>query len=71
MELVMQNIKALLLILLFSLSVACSQEEDKNKKVSGDHVWKQQTDTIQASKDAAKKIQQSLDQEQKDLDANK
>lgn len=67
----MQNIKALLLILLFSLSVACSQEEDKNKKVSGDHVWKQQTDTIQASKDAAKKIQQSLDQEQKDLDANK
>ena len=67
----MQNINALLLILLFSLSVACSQEEDKNKKVSGDHVWKQQTDTIQASKDAAKKIQQSLDQEQKDLDANK
>jgi outer membrane biogenesis lipoprotein LolB len=71
MEPVMQNIKALVLILLVSLTVACSQEDDKNKKVSGDHVWKQQTDTIQASKDAAKKIQQSLDQEQQNLDKNK
>ena len=67
----MQNLKTLVLILLFSLTVACSQEEDKNKKVGGDHVWKQQTDTIQASKDAAKKIQQSLDKEQQNLDENK
>ena len=66
----MQNIKALVLILLVSLTVACSQDKDDNKKASGDHVWKSQTDTIQTSKDMAKKIQQSLDQEKKDLDAN-
>jgi hypothetical protein len=71
MEHIMQNIKSLILVLIFSLTVACSDEDDKNKTRTGDHVWKQQTDTIQASKDAAKKIQQSLDQEQQKLDQNK
>lgn len=67
----MQNIKFLILALLVSLAVACSDEDDKKKPATGDHVWKQQTDTLQASKDAANKIQQSLDQQQQKLDENK
>jgi hypothetical protein len=67
----MQNIKILILVLLFSLTVACSDEDDKKKTASGDHVWKQQTDTLKASKDAAQKIQQSIDQEQQKLEQNK
>ena len=52
-----------------SFLVACSDDSDSEKE-KGDHVWKQQTDTLQASKDAAKKLQESLNQQQQKMDEN-
>ena len=50
--------------------VACSEDSDKGVNKSGDHVWKHQTDTLQTSKDAAKKLQESLNQQQIQMDEN-
>ena len=75
MENQMKKIKRLILLTFFSVTaltmVACSDDETQQKvqnESSADHVWKQQTDTLKASKDAAKKLQQSLDQQQKQMD---
>ena len=48
-----------------SMLVACS--EDKNQE-NGEHVWKQQTDTLKSAKDMAKKMQENLNQQQQKLD---
>jgi len=56
-----------------SLLDACSEDTDSAKsenKMSGDHVWKQQTDTLKTSKDMAKKLQDSLNQQQKTMQEN-
>ena len=58
----------ILLILVSSMAsmlVACS--EDKNQE-NGEHVWKQQTDTLKSAKDMAKKMQENLNQQQQKLD---
>lgn len=67
----------ILLVFISSISsflVACSDDKNEEKsekkieqKTSGDHVWKQQTDTLKAAKDAAKKAQESLDEQQQKL----
>lgn len=68
----MNTIKTLVLVGLISstgsLMVACSDKEDRNKESTGDHVWKSKTDTIQTSKDAAKKLQEQLNLQQQKLD---
>jgi hypothetical protein len=53
------------------MMIACSEEkneETSKNKNKGDHVWKQQTDTLKSAKEMAKKMQQSLDQQQKDME---
>lgn len=71
----MKRIQKFILFAVFStmslMMVACS--DDKNEKTSenknkGDHVWKQQTDTLKAAKEMAKKLQKSLDQQQKNME---
>lgn len=48
---------------------ACS--DDKNQEQGkNDHVWKNQTDALQTSKDTAKKLQESLNLQQQKLDEN-
>lgn len=71
----MKNLKTIILVgflsSLASIMVACSDNEDKSepkKEASGDHIWKHQTDALQTSKDVAKKLQESLNQQQKKLD---
>ena len=74
-QIIMNTIKPLMLLGLISsmslLMVACSDNEDsKNSKdaAKGDHVWKQQTDALKTSKDAAKKLQEQLNQQQQKID---
>ena len=53
--------------------VACTDHEDKNtqtKETRTDHVWKNQTDTLKTSKDATRKLQESLNQQQKTIDGS-
>ena len=63
----------ILLVFISSISsflVACSDdknEEKSKKKSSGDHVWKQQTDTLKSAKEMSKKMQESLDEQQQKL----
>jgi len=50
---------------------ACSDDKDETtekKESKGDHVWKQQTDTLKSAKEMAKKMQESLNQQQQTLD---
>ena len=47
--------------------VACSDNSDepaKKESSKNNHIWKQQTDTIQSAKDSVKKMQDSLKQQQ-------
>ena len=62
-------IPLILIASIASLLVACSDNSDSEKE-KGDHVWKQQTDTLQTSKDAANKLQESLNQQQQKMDEN-
>ena len=70
----MYNLKSILsLIFTASLAaglVACSEENNKDEAKSGDHIWKHQTDTLQTSKDVAKQLQDSLNQQQNNMDEN-
>jgi uncharacterized lipoprotein YehR (DUF1307 family) len=73
----MKKIKTLILfaqiLAIASLMIACSDnEENKNRQTEaqGDHIWKHQTDTLKTSKDAAKKLQESLNLQQQKLDEN-
>lgn len=49
---------------------ACSDDSDKDETQAGDHVWKHQTDTLKTTKNAAKQLQDSLNQQQKHMDEN-
>lgn len=66
----MKKINTIILLSLVSILAACSDEnqERSENKNNGDHIWKQQTDTLKTSKDVAKKLQESLNQQQKKLD---
>lgn len=73
----MKNLKKIILIgflsTLATMMIACSGDEGKNeekKEASGDHVWKTQTDTLKTAKDMAKKMQESLKQQQEKMDEN-
>lgn len=49
--------------------VACSDDKkEPEAKKKGDHVWKTQTDTLKSAKEMSKKMQKSLDEQQKKLD---
>ena len=73
-EHVMKKTKMLILVLFSSVSLimaACSDDKkEQTNKNKGDHVWKQQTDTIKTTNEMTKKMQESLDQQQKSLDQN-
>jgi len=71
----MKNLNNIILVILISalssVLTACSEENSTNiskKETNAEHVWKQQTDTLKTSKDVAKKLQDSLNQQQKKLD---
>ncbi|MCW8900763.1 MAG: hypothetical protein OQK75_13515 [Gammaproteobacteria bacterium] len=71
MKKINSGILLILLTSMTSLLVACSEDNDSVKsenKTSGDHVWKEQTDALKTSKDVAKKLQDSLNQQQQKLD---
>lgn len=73
-ESVMKKTKILMLVLFSSLSLimaACSDDKkEQTNENKGDHVWKQQTDTLKAAKEASKQMQKSMDQQQQNLDEN-
>lgn len=71
----MEKLKKLILLVLVSsvalMMVACSEDNEQKKsenEATGDHVWKHQTDALKTSKDVAKKLQESLNQQQQKLD---
>lgn len=56
------------LISIMSLVVtSCSDDKAEKNKNKGDHVWKQQTDTLKAAKEMSKKLQESINQQQKNI----
>lgn len=73
-EPVMKKTKILMLVLFSSMSLtmaACSDDnKDQTNKNKGDHVWKQQTDTLKSAKEMSEKMQQSMDQMQQNIDEN-
>lgn len=73
----MNNLKKIILVgfisSLASVMVACGDNPDETTSkdnAKGDHVWKTQTDTLQSAKDMAKKMQESLNQQQETMDEN-
>ena len=53
---------------------ACTDDANKpsgKKESKGDHVWKTQTDALQSAKDAAKKMQKSIDQQKDKMNGDK
>jgi len=68
----MKKTKILMLVLFSSLSLimtACSDDKkEQTNENKGDHVWKQQTDTLKAAREASEKIQKSMDQQQRNID---
>ena len=53
------------------LLTACSDDEKQPvADTSGDHVWKTQTDALQSAKDVTKKMQESIKQQQENMDKN-
>jgi len=71
-EPVMKKTKMLILVLFSSVSLimaACSDDKkEQTNKNKGDHVWKQQTDTLKSAKEMAEKMQKNLEQQQQELD---
>lgn len=69
MSVFIKNILFVVLLSQLSLLVACSDKDDKNvqQKVSADHVWKEQTDVLKSAQDAAKKMQETLNQNKQKL----
>ncbi len=70
----MKKTKILMLVLFSSMSLlmaACSDDnKDQTNKNKGDHVWKQQTDTLKMAKEMSEKMQKSMDQMQQNIDEN-
>lgn len=52
--------------------LSCSDDklnnQDKKQTSNSEHIWKQQTDALQDAKDAAKKMQDNLNQQQQKID---
>ena len=52
--------------------LSCSDDkldnQDKKQTSNSEHIWKQQTDALQDAKDAAKKMQDNLNQQQQKMD---
>lgn len=55
----MKTLKLIFLISIIPLLASCSDSSDN--KASGDHVWKEQTDTIDKAKEVEAAIQKSFD----------
>lgn len=55
-----------------SLTACSDKTEDAtaNKAKNTDHVWKTQTDALKSAKEMTNKMQESLKQQQEDLDKN-
>ena len=73
----MNNLKKIILVgfisSLASIMVACGDNPDEaatKDKAKGDHVWKTQTDALQSAKDMANTMQESLKQQQENMDEN-
>lgn len=73
----MKNFKSFLFLGLFitmTLSLpSCSDDTEKSStktEATGDHVWKTQTDALQSAKDMAKKMEETLKQQQENMDEN-
>lgn len=71
----MTKFKQIIFISFFSIFTlalsSCSddkQSETKKEEIRGDHVWKNQTDALKSAKEKAKKMQQSIKQQQQTLD---
>ena len=74
LEYVMKNLKIFTLLgltLIMSLLLtACSDDTDQpttKAEATGDHVWKTQTDALQTAKDMAKKMQETMKQQQEQM----
>lgn len=62
----------LLSVIAFSIT-SCSDNTDKptpKAETTSDHVWKSQTDALQSAKDVTKKMQESIKQQEKNMDKN-
>ena len=77
MERTMTKITPSLFLCLISVMAvsmtACSEKTEApsaNKANSGDHVWKSQTDTLKSAKEMSNEMQESLKQQQENLDKN-
>lgn len=69
----MKTPKAMITLSILLTLFACSDKDEQKSpagKTSAEHVWKEQTGTIKTSKDAAKKLQDSLNLQQKQLQEN-
>ena len=55
----MKTLKLIFLISIIPFLASCTDSSDS--KTSGDHVWKEQTDTIDKAKEAEAAIQKSFD----------
>ena len=67
------KIFTLLALTMGILLSACSDDaEQPTTKIeaNGDHVWKNQTDALQSAKDMTKKMQESITQQQENMDKN-
>jgi len=76
-ELTMNNLKAFIFLLLIStlslLIASCSDdatEKSSENKKSDDHVWKTQTDALKSAKEVTKKMQETIKQQQEQMDEN-
>ena len=62
-----------LTLIISILLTACSDDAEQpatEAEATGDHVWKTQTDALQSAKDITKKMQESMKQQQKNMDEN-
>lgn len=70
----MRNIKTIIFLGFISTMAlflgACSDDAEKpasKAESTGDHVWKSQTDALKSAKDMAKKMQESLKQQEENM----
>ena len=70
----MRNLKSVIFLGFISTMAlflgACSDDAEKSTskaESTGDHVWKTQTDALKSAKDMAKKMQESLKQQEENI----
>lgn len=66
--LILSGLSILMVTGLFSCSDDKLNNQGKKPLPNTEHIWKQQTDALQDAKDAAKKMQDSLNQHQQKMD---